>query len=81
MNDDNVKELQQKLERSLKRLREIETDKAGLRLTDFRTLFRMLYGNGEIRDYKAEDYRVALRREGWRRRRGSLKWFYEGDRK
>ena len=75
MSEEKISALQTKIRGVRAALRRAEMDKGGLTLLGFKEVlgFRALFNAG-----RNDTFRVALRREGWARRRMSRRWFYEG---
>ena len=78
-NENKVAKLQRKIQGASDVLKEAEIDKNGLTLGDVRNTLFDRYGFREMFNCGGADFfRVALRREGWARRRVSRRWFFEG---
>lgn len=73
MSERKIQKLQTRIRAKREQLKAAEIDKGGLTQTDFVSIIGWfaVWNTGKA-------LQVAMRREGWRRRRLSFRWFYEG---
>ena len=80
-NERKISKVQAKLQATHDNLKQAEIDKGGLTLTDVVSVVSKQLGWWSIWNSGNNDvWRVALRREGWERRRMSRRWFYAENR-
>ena len=76
--EDKITKLQEKIRKVKPQLEELEIDNNGVTINDVtRTIHRVLGWRSLWNAGGKEVFRVAMRREGWQRRRASRRWFHE----